>query len=113
MRVSGERLDAFLADDESLTTYVARMSADGVWGDHVALLAIASALGVAVNVVTGNTGGELVVVEPLELPPSSTPSRTLLLCHWAEFHYGSLEAVRTKTSASSSTESKRRRAPSR
>ena len=73
--------------NNNLNTYLKNISKDGTWGDHIARVALASALKKTIQVIT-NLGGDCyeIVVENQHGAP-------LLLGHLSENHYVSLDAL--------------------
>lgn len=65
------------------------MASDGQWGDQLTLRAVAELLRRPVVIISSVAGAQF-VTEFTPAEPSGDPP--LLLCHWAEWHYGSLIA---------------------
>lgn len=72
---------------KSYCDYIAR---DGIWGDHLTLVAACVVYNAKVLIVSSVDGEDF--VSEIEVPPqpNQSPLRALLLSHYAEFHYGSL-----------------------
>ena len=68
--------------------YLAEMSRSGKWGDHLTLIALSELLGVKITIISSVEGDSFIT----EIVPKSAneKTQTLLLSHFAEFHYGSL-----------------------
>jgi len=74
-------------------SYVAHMSRNGAWGDHITLLAAAEVYGVNIFVISNvddlGTGQYIT-----NITPKSTKAKTTLnLSHWHELHYNSLYPI--------------------
>ncbi|XP_066297267.1 malignant fibrous histiocytoma-amplified sequence 1 homolog [Branchiostoma lanceolatum] len=86
----GEHLSDFIPN-QSWEEYLDTMSRDGTWGDHVVLQAMADMLGHDVTIVSSVEADNYVtVLHPQSgFPPRA--ARSLLLGHYAENHYASLD----------------------
>eukprot|EP00929_Paragymnodinium_shiwhaense_P039855 TRINITY_DN20878_c0_g1_i1.p1 TRINITY_DN20878_c0_g1~~TRINITY_DN20878_c0_g1_i1.p1 ORF type:complete len:184 (-),score=35.63 TRINITY_DN20878_c0_g1_i1:490-1041(-) len=74
----------------SFEEYVADMSRDGSWGDHVTLQAAADALGTKIHVLTNPHGyitDGLIEVAPRQ----QKSSKVLRVSYWQDVHYNSVE----------------------
>lgn len=71
-------------------SYVAYMSRNGSWGDHITLLAAAEVYGVTITVVSNvedqGTGQYVTTIQPR----SAKSTKIIYLSHWHEMHYNSL-----------------------
>ncbi|CAH1271093.1 Hypp4559 [Branchiostoma lanceolatum] len=89
---NGDHLSVFV-QDQSWEDYLDTMSRDGTWGDHIVLQAIADKFGHDVSIVSSVEAKNYVTI----LTPSSrTLARhdtPLLLGHYAENHYASLDVA--------------------
>lgn len=78
--------------DEVWANYCAFQSVDGHWGDNLTLTAIAELKRCPILIISSANAGSGGYV--FELQPSSQSAADcaspILLCHWAEYHYGSL-----------------------
>ncbi|KAI8492273.1 hypothetical protein Bbelb_301700 [Branchiostoma belcheri] len=78
--------------DEKWDSYLAAMSRDGEWGDHIALIALASVLRREIHVVSSTPGDDfLTKVHPNGGSDEPVTGPPLLLGHYAEQHYVSLD----------------------
>eukprot|EP01120_Amphizonella_sp_Union-15-10_P002403 TRINITY_DN12600_c0_g1_i1.p1 TRINITY_DN12600_c0_g1~~TRINITY_DN12600_c0_g1_i1.p1 ORF type:complete len:150 (+),score=35.78 TRINITY_DN12600_c0_g1_i1:3-452(+) len=75
--------------DKTWEEYCNEISKDGIWGDHLTLVAIAEVFGANIQVISSVSGDNYTT----QITPRITliQNKTLLLSHYAEFHYGSLE----------------------
>jgi len=85
MKCDPESYSVFVPDEE-FSDYVARMSRDGTWGDHLTLQAAADAYGVRLCVITSYAESFLIEITPKKLKSH----RVLWLSFWAEVHYNSI-----------------------
>ncbi|XP_066288417.1 uncharacterized protein [Branchiostoma lanceolatum] len=78
---------ADFVDGQDLDGYLQHMGQEGVWGDHLTLLALTNCLHVRVQIMPSSSGN------PIILRPSGVASSTdvILLGHIAEEHYLSVE----------------------
>ncbi|XP_066288313.1 uncharacterized protein [Branchiostoma lanceolatum] len=88
---NGESIVAFTAE-RSLDEYLAKMSQNGSWADHIYVQAIADFLKRTIHIVStsGGEDGCFICVEPIGGESEGTP---LLLGHYAERHYQSLDTT--------------------
>jgi len=88
----GTQISYFMDTDEypSWKEYCTRMSRDGFWGDHLALIAAAQVFAKRIwilsSVIAAGEVEPVTVIEPLGI----SPDKTLFLSHWHENHYNSL-----------------------
>lgn len=76
--------------DRKWEDYCAAMAKDGCWGDHLTLLAISEMFGAQISIFSSVEGDNFIT----EIHPTTKKlKRVLLLSHYAEFHYGSLEHI--------------------
>ncbi|XP_066297025.1 uncharacterized protein [Branchiostoma lanceolatum] len=90
--VRGDHIGVYVPN-QSWEEYLDTMSRPGTWGDHVVLQAVADMLGHDVTIVSSVEADNYVtVLHPQSgFPPRAT--RPLLLGHYAENHYASLDDV--------------------
>jgi len=76
------------------------MAKDGVWGDHLTLIAASEVFNARIVIISSVPGDNFVVdISPIgcdvaaEGVPPRVPSHLLTLSHFAEFHYGSVNSV--------------------
>ncbi|XP_066275299.1 uncharacterized protein [Branchiostoma lanceolatum] len=88
---NGESIVAFTAET-SLDEYLAKMSQNGSWADHIYVQATADFLKRTIHIVStsGGEDGCFICVEPIGGESEGTP---LLLGHYAERHYQSLDTT--------------------
>ncbi|XP_066302032.1 uncharacterized protein [Branchiostoma lanceolatum] len=78
--------------DEKWDYYLAAMSRDGEWGDHIVLMALASVLRREIHVVSSTPGDDfLTKVKPNGGTDAPVTGPPLLLGNYAEQHYVSLD----------------------
>jgi len=83
---NGACLKDFVCDQE-WDEYLMNMSTPGIWGDHVMLVAITEIFGVNACVISSIECDDYIQC----IYPTFQKSRnSILLCHYAEYHYGSL-----------------------
>jgi len=76
--------------DRKWEDYCAAMAKDGCWGDHLTLLAISEMFGAQISIFSSVEGDNFIT----EIHPTTKKlNKVLLLSHYAEFHYGSLEHI--------------------
>ena len=88
--IDGTHLECFLPDDETWTTYIARMARSGQWGDHIVLKGLSDFLGLKIvifNAITVESFNHH-EIQPETCDPERNES--LYLGHLGEFHYVSL-----------------------
>eukprot|EP01105_Mastigella_eilhardi_P028406 TRINITY_DN9334_c0_g3_i1.p1 TRINITY_DN9334_c0_g3~~TRINITY_DN9334_c0_g3_i1.p1 ORF type:complete len:521 (+),score=142.52 TRINITY_DN9334_c0_g3_i1:49-1611(+) len=89
---NGARLRDFVCD-QPWEAYCKQMSRSGVWGDNLTLTAVSEVFNVRICVVS-SVAGDNFITEVVPMRLQNTPNvRVLLLCHFAEYHYGSLAYV--------------------
>ncbi|KAI8489448.1 hypothetical protein Bbelb_328910 [Branchiostoma belcheri] len=91
--VRGDHLSKFISN-HSWEEYLETMSLDGTWGDHVVLQAMADMLGHDVTIVSSVEADNYVTFLYPQLGPPHRDVRPLLLGHYAENHYVSLDGPR-------------------
>lgn len=86
LQISQHDLSMYV-DDNDLPNYLRKMSMDGTWGDHLAIIALAHALRRNIWIVSSSQGnGDHIVIESGN--PRADP---LLLGYVSDNHYVSLE----------------------
>eukprot|EP00058_Branchiostoma_floridae_P015699 XP_002601187.1 hypothetical protein BRAFLDRAFT_75632 [Branchiostoma floridae] len=86
----GDHLSDFIPN-QTWEEYLDTMSRDGTWGDHVVLQAMADMLGRDVIIVSSVEADNYVTV--LHPQSQTSPRISLLLGHYAENHYASLDVL--------------------
>jgi len=76
--------------DQSWEQYCDRMNREGEWGDHLTLIAAAEVFKSSIVIISSVLGDNFVVEV---LPTFCIPENTIMLSHFAEFHYGSVIPV--------------------
>jgi len=73
--------------DQSWENYCLKMLKEGEWGDHLTLIAAAEVFKASIVIISSIPGDNYVI----EIVPTFTePERTIMLSHFAEYHYGSV-----------------------
>jgi len=99
---NGTQISQFIDTDEyaSWSAYCSKLSRDGIWGDHLALVAAAQVFAKRIwilsSVVTAHDADSVTVIEPLGVHYD----QTLFLSHWHENHYNSLQAANSSSNVS-------------
>jgi hypothetical protein len=76
--------------DKSWDAYCDEMARDGIWGDHLTLVAIAEVFGARIRIVSSVEGDNYMT----EIDPTVIKTqKMILISHYAEFHYGSLKVA--------------------
>ncbi|KAH3756049.1 OTU domain containing protein [Pelomyxa schiedti] len=89
---NGALLHYFVAD-QTWEAYCRQMSKSGTWGDNLTLIAISEHFRVRISVISSVAGDNFITeITPSALKGDPT-TKVLLLCHFAEYHYGSLGSV--------------------
>lgn len=89
---NGAKLKEFGFNDDGWEAYLAMMSLSGTWGDHLTLVACAELFQVRIVIVTSAADESQAVIEivPTTTGKETSSLSTIYLCHYAEFHYGTL-----------------------
>jgi hypothetical protein len=82
---NGAQLKDFAMDDWD--DYCTHMARPGIWGDHLTLTAAANLFGVRIVLFSSIEDNHYVTEY---LPSVITSTKVLYLCHYAEYHYGSV-----------------------
>lgn len=82
---NGAQLKDFAYEDWDV--YCANMARPGIWGDHLTLTAAANLFGVRIVLFSSIEDNHYVTEY---LPSVITSPKVLYLCHYAEYHYGSV-----------------------
>jgi len=70
--------------------YCDSMSRSGTWGDHLTLISAAELYGSKVVIISSVEGDNFITeINPMVIKNNNV----IMLCHYAEFHYGSIEPV--------------------
>jgi len=85
--VNGETISSFILGND-WEKWLLSMAKDGVWGDHLSLLAIASINNINIIILTDDSDG-IMNVSPIE----GAPIDTIILCLWQEYHYGAIQRI--------------------
>jgi len=76
--------------DQTWEQYCTKMLKEGEWGDHLTLIAAAEVFKVVIIIISSIPGDDYVI----EIIPTFTePQRTIMLSHFAEYHYGSVHPI--------------------
>jgi len=84
---------AFLKEfvfDKTWEQYCNEMARDGVWGDHLTLIAACELFNIKIIIISSVPGDNFIVEINPEL---SRPRRVVMLSHYAEYHYGSVQHI--------------------
>jgi hypothetical protein len=98
---NGTQISHFMDTDEfpNWSAYCTKISRDGIWGDHLALVAAAQVFAKRIWILSSITTQEdvepVTVIEPFGIQFD----QTLCLSHWHENHYNSLKPFNTDTEA--------------
>ena len=84
---------AFVSGHSSWQAYLHAMSQDGIWGDHLTLIAAANLYHMSIGIVSSVADAEPVIIDP----ETGTSQGTILLGHIAELHYVTLQPIETET----------------
>lgn len=82
---NGARLRDFAMEDWD--SYCNNMARPGIWGDHLTLTAAAHLFGVRIVLFSSVEDNHYITEY---LPSAVTSPKVLYLCHYAEYHYGSV-----------------------
>ncbi|XP_078703590.1 uncharacterized protein LOC144928781 [Branchiostoma floridae x Branchiostoma belcheri] len=88
--VRGDHLRAFVPD-QNWDRYLDTMSRDGTWGDHIVLQAMADMFGHDVSIVSSVESENYVTILTPSPGTAARKDPPLLLGHYAENHYASLD----------------------
>jgi len=76
--------------DQTWDQYCSKMSKEGEWGDHLTLIAAAEVFKTAIVIISSVPGDNFVI----EVTPAFTGANgTIMMSHFAEFHYGSVHPI--------------------
>jgi len=83
------------ACDKEWDAYCNDMARDGVWGDHLTLIAAGEVFNARIVIVSSLPGDNFIVeINPIASQGEGSPAPHLLtLSHFAEFHYGSVNPI--------------------
>jgi len=76
--------------DQSWEQYCTKMCKEGEWGDHLTLIAAAEVFKTAIVIISSVPGDNFIVEVT---PVFSSPQSTIMLSHFAEYHYGSVHPI--------------------
>jgi hypothetical protein len=90
---NGAKLKEFGHTDEGWDHYCTLMSLSGTWGDHLTLVAAAELFHVRIVIVSSVIDESQAIIEIVPTASGKDPQNldVIYLCHYAEFHYGSLQ----------------------
>lgn len=90
---NGAKLKEFGHDDDGWDHYCTLMSLTGTWGDHLTLVAAAELFQVRIVIISSATDESQAVIEIVPSTPTQPAEqlKVIYLCHYAEFHYGTLQ----------------------
>eukprot|EP01133_Synstelium_polycarpum_P013306 gene13306-15641_t len=91
-----ERIDLYMANGATISQFVNgnwddycnEMSKNGIWGDHLTLVAAAEIYKAKISIISSVESNSNFVIEIV--PTKIENPKVLLLSHYSEFHYGSL-----------------------
>jgi len=77
--------------DLTWENYCAKMLKEGEWGDHLTLIAASEVFKTKIIIISSIPGDNFVI----DIPTFSQirDDRTIILSHYAEFHYGSVHLM--------------------
>jgi len=89
---NGAKLSEFSYDKE-WKVYLNEMSKNGIWGDHLTLIAAAEIFNVSIVIISSvaNDDNYLLEINPTIQHKGIPPVGKLMLSHLTEFHYGSIQ----------------------
>jgi len=73
--------------DQTWDQYCEKMLKEGEWGDHLTLIAAAEVFKVVIIIISSIPGDDYIIEI---IPTFNQPERTIMLSHFAEYHYGSV-----------------------
>jgi len=76
--------------DQTWDQYCAKMSKEGEWGDHLTLIAASELFSARVMIISSIPGDNFIIEV---VPALSSTQNTIMLSHFAEFHYGSVHPI--------------------
>jgi len=76
--------------DKSWDQYCNEMAKDGIWGDHLTLIAACELFNIKVIIISSVPGDNYIIEINPEL---SQARRVVMLSHYAEYHYGSVQHI--------------------
>jgi hypothetical protein len=89
---NGAKLKEFGYNDDGWDHYCNLMSFSGTWGDHLTLVAAAELFHVRIVIVSSAADESQALIEIVPTSTGKAPQNldVIFLCHYAEFHYGTL-----------------------
>ncbi|XP_049849431.1 OTU domain-containing protein DDB_G0284757-like [Schistocerca gregaria] len=85
---NGAKLLDFCADPTGWESYCNSMEKSGTWGDHLTLVAAAEVFSAVIVIISSSKDS----CECLHIiSPQKKPKKLIQLCHYEEFHYGTIE----------------------
>lgn len=86
---NGSSLKNYIYDFESVEAFCQDMARNGIWGNHLTLVALANSLQRKIVILSSvdSPNNCLMEILPNKVAENSQP---ILLSHYAEYHYGSL-----------------------
>lgn len=86
---NGETIKKFVGPKPAdWRNYLANLGKEGVWGDHLTIIALASIYRLRVKIISSSDGPRYITTV---VPVDDMVDKTILLAHLAEFHYDSLQ----------------------
>eukprot|EP01127_Copromyxa_protea_P010629 TRINITY_DN2600_c0_g1_i1.p1 TRINITY_DN2600_c0_g1~~TRINITY_DN2600_c0_g1_i1.p1 ORF type:complete len:593 (-),score=77.92 TRINITY_DN2600_c0_g1_i1:1237-3015(-) len=74
------------AYDQPWDEFCDELARDGIWGNHLTLVAAAEVFECHIQIISSVEGDNFVT----DIMPTKLPQKKILLSHYAEYHYGSL-----------------------
>jgi len=89
---NGAKIQDYNWEFDNFDAYCNQLAKKGVWGDHVSLIALAESLRIKIVIISNVqcTGNNYVTTV---IPLNGIFSKVINLCHWAEYHYGSITFI--------------------
>jgi len=84
---NGALLKEFI-HDKTFEQYCNDMARDGTWGDHLTLIAATELFNIKVIIISSVPGDSFIIEI---VPELSKARRILMLSHYAEYHYGTIQ----------------------
>jgi len=89
---NGAKMKDF-AHDRTWEQYCNEMDRNGTWGDHLTLIAATEIFSIQIFIISSVTGDNFIVDI---VPEKVRPHRLVMLSHYAECHYGSVQHIDPK-----------------
>jgi len=90
LKLANDALLKEFVHDKTWEQYCNDMARDGTWGDHLTLIAATELFNIKVIIISSVPGDNYVV----DINPEfSKPRRIVMLSHYAEYHYGTVQNI--------------------